>query len=219
MKPKFSLDKGTYKVLYERYREYIVPFAVIFACLVLIVRIIIPQVQDFIATVNTVKELQGQILVLKNNVQFLTGLDDSTLDSQIRIASSALPVEKDFAGILNAISLASARSGASLGDFSFAVGELSTMSAQLAPQPSIQVALTVSGDVFLAQRFIQELSKTVPLSEVLNVAVSGRSASLTTVFYYRVFPPIQFDASMQLSDLSQNEEQLLNKLSSWDRGY
>lgn len=215
MTPKFSLDKGTYKVLYERYREYLVPFVAIFVCLVLILKIVIPQVQDFIATLNQAKEMQKEILVLKNNVQFLTSLSDSKLDSQMRIASSALPAEKDFAGILNAITAASARAGVSLGDFSFAVGELSTKSAQIAGQPSIQVALTVSGDAFLAQRFIQELSKTVPLSEVLNVAISGRSSALTTVFYYKVFPPIQFVATKPIFALSQSEEQLLNKLSSW----
>lgn len=215
MTPKFSLDKGAYKILYERYREYIAPVAVIFVCFVLIIKIIIPQVHDFVATLNIVKEMQEQIAVLKNNVQFLTSLEDQALDSQMQIASSALPMEKDFAGILNAITTASARSGVSLGDFSFAVGELSTKSAQLARQPTIAVTLTVGGDAFLAQRFIQELAKTVPLSEVLNVAVSGRSSSLTTVFYYKVFPPIQFDATKPLSALSQNEEQLLNKLSSW----
>lgn len=215
MTPKVSLDKGTYKVLYERYREYLAPLAVIFVCLVLILKIVIPQVQDFIGTLNTVKEMQSQITVLKNNVQFLTSLDDSVLDSKMRVASSALPAEKDFAGILNAITTASVRSGVSLGDFSFAVGELSTKSAQLAGQPSIQVALTVSGDAFLAQRFIQELLKTVPLSEILNVAISGRSSSLTTVFYYKVFPPIHFDGAKPIFALLQNEEQLLNKLSSW----
>lgn len=215
MTPKFSLDKGTYKVLYERYREYLAPFVVIFVCFVLIIKVIIPQVQDFIEALKTVKELQGQIAVLKNNVQFLTSLNDSALDSKMRVASSALPAEKDFVGILNAVTAASARAGVSLGDFSFAVGELSTKSAQLAGQPTIQVALTVGGDAFLAQRFIQELSKTVPLSEVLNVAVSGRSSSLTTVFFYKVFPPIQFDGSKPIFALSQSEDQLLNKLSSW----
>ncbi|MBI1982339.1 MAG: hypothetical protein HYS68_02030 [Candidatus Levybacteria bacterium] len=219
MNPRFSLDKGVYKVLYERYREYIVPLLIIFVCTVLIVGVVIPQVQDFLATVNATKELRSQIAILKKNVQFLTGLDPATLDLQLGIASSALPPEKDFAGILNAVTTASARSGASLGDFSFAVGELSTKSAQLAGQPSIQVALTVSGDVFFAKRFIQELSKTMPLSEVLNAAVSGKSSSLTTVFYYKVFSPIQFDGRKPLSGLSQNEEQLLNKLSSWGRGY
>lgn len=215
MNPKFSFDKGTYKILYERYREYIAPFVVIFVCFVLIVKIIIPQVQDFIATVNTAKEIQSQTAVLKNNVQFLTSLDDSALDSKMRVASLALPAEKDFVGILNGITTAAARAGVSLGDFSFEIGELSTESAQLAGQPTIAVALTAGGDVFSVQRFIQELSKTLPLSEVLNAAVGGNSSTLTTVFYYRIFPPIKFDERMPLSGLSQNEEQLLNKLSSW----
>lgn len=215
MKPKFSFDKGVYKILYERYREYIAPFVVIFVCFVLILKIIIPQVQDFIETANTAKEIQSQTPVLKNNVQFLTSLNDSTLDSKMRIASLALPAEKDFVGILNGITTAAAKAGVSLGDFSFEVGELSTESAQLAGQPTIAVALTVGGDVFSVQRFIQELSKTLPLSEVLNVVIGGSSSSLTTVFYYKVFPPIQFDVNKQLSGLSQSEEQLLNKLSSW----
>lgn len=215
MNTKLSFDKGTFGILYQRYREYIVPVATLFVCAALIVGVVIPQIQEFVETQNHVKEIQGQIAVLKNNVQFLTSLDDSALDSKMGIASSALPAEKDFAGILNAITTASARSGVSLGDFSFAVGELSTKSAQVTPQPSIQVALTVSGSVLSTQRFIQELSKTMPLSEVLNAAISGNSSTLTTVFYYRVFPPIKFDERTPLSGLSQSEEQLLNKLASW----
>lgn len=215
MNTKLSFDKGIIGTLYERYREYIAPIATLIVCTALIVGVVVPQIQEFVETQNRAKEIQREISVLKNNVQFLTSLNDSTLDSQIRIASSALPPEKDFAGILNAITAASARAGASLGDFSFAVGELSTKSAQVTPQPSIQVALTVNGGVLSTQRFIRELSKTMPLSEVLNAAISGNSSTLTTVFYYRVFPPIKFDGRTPFSGLSQNEEQLLNKLASW----
>ncbi|MDP3726963.1 MAG: hypothetical protein Q8Q96_01440 [bacterium] len=215
MNTKLSFDKGVFGILYERYREYIAPIATLFVCAALIVGVVIPQIQEFVAAQNQIKEIQGEILVLKSNVQFLTTLNDSTLDTSVRIVSLALPPEKDFAGILNAITLASAKSGASLGDFSFAVGELSTKSAQVTLRPSIQVALTVNGGVLSTQRFIRELSKTMPLSEVLNVAISGNSSTLTTVFYYKVFPPIKFDERMQLSGLSQNEEQLLNKLTSW----
>lgn len=215
MNTKLSFDKGTFGILYERYREYIMPVATLFICAALIVGVVVPQIQEFVVTLNQAKEMQREILVLKSNVQFLTDLNDSTLDTSVKIVSLALPPEKDFAGILNAITAASARAGVSLGDFSFAVGELSTKSAQVTPQPSIQVVLTVNGGVLSTQRFIRELSKTMPLSEVLNAVISGNSSTLTTVFYYRVFPPIKFDGRMPLSGLSQSEEQLLNKLSSW----
>ena len=49
------------------------------------------------------KVLSERIALLKKNADFLANLNEDDIDSKMQIVSAALPGEKDFTGILNAI--------------------------------------------------------------------------------------------------------------------
>lgn len=216
---QFRLDfyNSPYKILYDRYKVFLIPLIVIIVSFVLTIKILIPQIQDLIAVQNESNRLRERVETLKSNLNLLSGLDQSVLDNQLTVVSSALPVEKDFAGILNALIVASSRSGASLGDFSFQIGELATGSAALGRQLSIQVNLTLSGNVFSAQRFLQELSKTTPLSEVKTGKVSGNSFDVSVNFFYRPIPQLKLDEGKMLTALSKSETDVISEISSWSQ--
>ncbi|OGH42389.1 MAG: hypothetical protein A3H79_00160 [Candidatus Levybacteria bacterium RIFCSPLOWO2_02_FULL_36_8b] len=216
MNKKFNFDQSTIRILYYRNKEYIIPSAIILICLILFIKFIIPQGQELFLIKEKEKETQARVENLKKNLNFLSSVDSSDLDSKLEIASNALPPKKDFAGIINAISDGAINSGVALDDFGFTVGELSTKSAKLNTQPSIQINLSVKSDKDRVRLFLKKLAKAFPLSEVTSVQMNNNLTTMVTVFYYKPFPPIEIDDYALPGNLSAKETKLINEMSSWE---
>lgn len=210
---KSGITPNSLRVVYDAYKEYLLTIGIIIVCLLLFAKFIIPQIQELFLINGQKKEIEQKIRILKNNMYLLSSLSDSDLDSKLEIATGALPPEKDFAGVLNAIQISSAKSGVLLGDFEFKVGELSTKSAGLTKQPGMEVTLTVRGGIDSIKRFIVELSKSSPISQVSSVNITGTSAVVTTVFNYKPFSPVAFNAKSPLFPLTRKDLNLLESLS------
>lgn len=217
MNSQLKLDKSILQILYYRYKAYIIPFLVIFVCIILLGRIIIPQMQSFVIIKEEEKEYRERINILKKNLSYLMGLSDSDLDAQLKILSVALPIDKDYAGIINAISNVSAKSGIGVGDYSFGVGKLSTESAKLEQnqRPLIRINLQLKGDMQKIRNFLKNLQKRFPLAEVLSVQFGASSATIQINFYYRPLSPIVYNEIDPISSFSKEDKDLINKLIEW----
>jgi hypothetical protein len=134
----------------------------------------------------------------------------------LQIVSVALPPNKDFSGVLDGISVAANKSGVFLGDYEFQVGNISTPSISIQSFPSLQITLKINGGVSGVTRFITELYKTVPLSEVSSVKVSNSDSEITALFYYKPFPPLGFNSSLPINTVSPQGLSVINTLSSWN---
>lgn len=217
MNQKFNLEQGTYRILYYRYKALIVPIIAIIICFFVFLNFIIPQIQDLFSAREEEEQLRQKISILKENVTFLSNLNDSDLESKIKIVHLALPPEKDFVGILNAITKASNNAGVYVNDYVFRVGELSTISAQpSADTPSIQIKISTTGNIEKNKSFISELNKSLPLAEITDLQMTKNSASLTLIFYYKLFSPLKFNNYSALHALSKKDLDLIEKLSKWN---
>ncbi|MCL6096446.1 MAG: hypothetical protein M1444_02055 [Patescibacteria group bacterium] len=216
MKKKVNIDSTTFWFLYGRYREYLLPIGVIFACILLFFLLIIPQFQNFLDTQEQAKVEANKLLVLRSNLNLLTNMDESQTDSQLQIASTTLPPNKDFSGILDGISAAANKAGVFLGDYEFQVGDISKPSLSIQSFPFLQLTLTINGGVNGVTKFMTELYKTVPLSEVTSVKVTNTNSEITAIFYYRPFPPLGFNNSAPISPVSSQGLSTINTLSLWN---
>ncbi len=216
MKKKVNIDSTTFWFLYRRYKEYLLPVGVIFACILLFFLVIIPQFQNFLDTQQQVKAESNKLIILKNNLNLLTNMDESQMDSQLQIVSGALSPNKDFEGILNGISVAANKAGVFLGDYEFQVGDITKPSLNIQSFPSLQLTLTIYGGVNGVTRFMTELYKTVPLSEITDVKVTSTTSEITALFYYKPFPPLGFNNSAPINPVSQAGLSTIANLSSWN---
>jgi len=216
MKKKVNIDSTTFWFLYRRYKEYLLPVGVIFVCILLFLFVIIPQFQNFLDTQQQAKVESSKLAILKNNLNLLTNMDESQMDSQLQIVSGALPSNKDFEAILNGISVAANKSGVFLGDYEFQVGDITKPSLNIQSYPSLQLSLTINGGVSGVTRFMTELYKTVPLSEITSVKVSNITSEITALFYYKPFPPLGFNSSMPINPISQQGLSTIANFSSWN---
>lgn len=216
MNQKITFEQGTYKILFYRFKALIIPLTTIVVCFFIFLNVIIPQLQDFFLLKEEEQQMHKKISILKDNLNFLSTMDESALDSKLKVINAALPLEKDYLGILNAIVKASNNAGVYVDDYSFQVGELSTKSAQTTvDNPSINLLLTVNGSIEKNKRFLNELNKSLPLSEVTSVQMNRNSTTIRLVFYYKFFSSLKFDSYSTLRYLNKKELSLIEKLSSW----
>lgn len=216
MNKKTNIDINTVKLLYHNNRNYILPIVVILVSLFLFIKFIIPQMVALSETQELIKTENEKLEILRNNLNLLSNANEQTLDSQLAVTTEALPTNKDFAGILNAVSLAANRTGVFLGDFEFQVGDVSKDNPQIPLSPSLELVLTVRGGVKPTLNFINELYRSVPVSEVLTLEINDTVALLTTSFYYKTYPKTGFSYNVPLKPLSKRSLDTINEISSWN---
>ncbi len=216
MNEKLNVDINTLKIIYAKYREHILFIFIILVCLILFLTVIIPRIRELVVLSKNAKSENKRLITLQNNLNFLSNLSDSTLDSQFNLVSSALPAGKDFEGILNAISLAAIKSGVSLSDYDFQVGDLSQTSINVSGFPFLKLSLNIKADPKKTVSFLNELYKTLPLSEVITISESNNFSSITILFYYKPMRRAGLKNDEPITTISSEGLKLISELSFWN---
>lgn len=209
------IDLYILKFLYSRYKSFIVPFLVIIVVIGLFVKISIPSVEDLLNGYEEQKKVKLAIDNMRQNLNFLKSIDESSLESQFKIATSALPIEKDFDSVLNALSDSSNKSGVVLGGFKFTVGNLSKEEVE-SEFHSLNLVVTLDGSVEDVDSFISSLAKTLPLSEITKISSQKDRSIVTIEFYYEIVKASENNDSLPIVAVSSEGESLIGELSALD---
>jgi Tfp pilus assembly protein PilO len=212
---KVNLDREAAQTVFRHYKDNILPLAVIFACILMLFFVIVPEFKQFLIAQEQLRAETQKLELLKNNYNFLSNLEDSQTENNYKILSRVLPPNKDFVGIMNAISVSSQKTGVSVGDFDFSLGNLdkTTVDAVL---PTIKININLIGNAQAIAKFITELYKTAPISEVTKIKATGSVASLEIRFYYKPFPPLNISDETPVVPYSSQTLSLIKQVSSWN---
>lgn len=213
---KFEIDSSSIKYLYKKHKDYVVPIVTIIVSFILFLQITIPTLNNLSAREQEVKFEREKLTTLRSNLKVLSALNELSLDLQLSVAADALPSDKNFAGVLNAVSISANKSGIFLGDYEFQVGDLTKTVTPLKGLPSLQLSLITSGDANATARFVEELYRSFPISEVTNIEINGNRATLSTVFYYKPVALGKTDEYVALSNLSKEDLDTIKDLSTWN---
>lgn len=214
---KLKIDKDTVLFLYRKHKGYIMPIAIIVVSFLLLIKVIIPQIENLSVRQQEVKVEKEKLDALKNNLTTLNGITNDFLDKEVSLTVSALPIEKNFAGVLNAVSISANKAGVFLGDYEFQVGDLSKSTTIGKNLPSLQLSLSVNGGVGGAIKFITELYRSLPLSEISNIEISNSRSVIIVLFYYKPFAG-GASVTSSLSQISKNDSANLSQISTWNNG-
>ena len=208
-------------LLYYRYKDspivaFLFILLIIGIAIVLIVKMVIPQFQNWFSIREEVSASRERIQTLSSNKLFVESVSNSDLEDNLKLVAATFPFEKDFPGVLNAISSSAVESGAILDDYTFEVGNLSTKSAELNKETSLSVQLQLQGTLDVLDSFLDEIYKRVPLSEVVSVEYNEGNAKVSIVFYYKILPgKLQVNYTRPLLPLSPDDAILLQELEEW----
>jgi len=177
---------------------------------------ILPQTHDWFSVQDEIKATKERVSQLQANQSLIEGMAQSKLDKDYAVAATALPYQKDYAGMIESIDGATTVSNMERNDYSIEIGNLSTKSAQLSPQTTITVKVSLQGDAAGLQKFLSQLTKELPLSEVVSVEYTDMAVSLEVNFFYKYLSPsTKFPYTNPIQTLSPNNQKLLKDLAIW----
>ncbi|HVZ58762.1 MAG TPA: hypothetical protein VG935_03370 [Patescibacteria group bacterium] len=209
------------RLFYFKYKDtpYFSIGMISFVCLISLIlfwKAVLPQLESWFSLQDQIKQVNEQITALQANQTTLGTISSATLDDQFNTATQSLPYAKDFAGIISAVDDATIISGVQRDDYAFEVGDLSTQSAQLSPETSLSLKITLRGDIGQVQQFLQAVNKLLPLSEVVTLSYGNDGATVGLIFFYKYLPTnLQINYTDPLKTLTPEQSALLKKLEGW----
>jgi len=213
------------RLLYYRYKGTtyfsLAIIAVVFsACILLFFKVIVPQLQNWFSISQEAARTRERIVNIEKNISFMNTLDKRVLNDQLEVATSAIPLEKNFGPIINALSDAAISSGVALDDFSFQVGDVSSTSGKLnlygqKGLSALTVNVGVTGTATQIHAFLKETQEKLPISEATVVDGDEFSTNITLQFYQKQFPRIVFKDDELIVPLSAKNITLLDELRGW----
>lgn len=211
---RFNIDLSTAVIVYKQYKDFFLPLGIIIASVVLFFLILIPQVQGVFKAQEEHKQETQKLMSLKQSFTNLSSMDENVLSESSNNLDRALPGKKDFAGIINSISSNSIKTGVTVGNFEFSLGDLNE-TRQTISYPSITISINVIGTPRATIEFIKSLYKSVPLCEITSIKLSGDGAALKMAFFYKTYPQVNLQNVLDINSFSKADNQLITEINGW----
>jgi hypothetical protein len=217
MEVNFSLR--TLKLWYYRYKDspfYIlsIMIGIIILSIVLAWKLVYPQMINWFSINDEVATTRARIKTISDNISYLSSLSDNTLSDSLDVSVHALPIQKDFAGVLISLSQAARSTNVSLQDYSVSFGDLGSKVLALPDLGVVNLKVNVGGGVKGAKAFIDQVQESVPLAEVVGLAASDTS-EMTIRFYYKPLGSLSASDTAPLPQLTEQKQALLTMLNTW----
>ncbi len=226
MKSEVWRGQNSARYMYFRYKDspyfsWLILSISLFVCSLLIFQIIIPSAQNWFSIRDEAAAMRQQIGILRANINFMSVLNKQALEGNRQLAIRALPSEKDFGSIINAITIAAVKSGVSVDDFSFNLGLISTTKSVSAKhpdagEPMTKLSLFLSGGIDRTKSFITGISEKLPISQIESVDMGNGSTHLMLFFHSKPYAAPRISENAPIRPLSAENNSLFIKLSQWD---
>lgn len=219
----------TLRFIYFRYKDspyflLLILSVCIFVGLLLIFQIIIPQIQNWFSIRGEEEAMRQKIEIIRDNISFMSGLDKELLERNRKLMIRALPSEKDFGGIIDAVVIAAVRSGVSIDDFDFNLGLVSSISAEKNKNAktgysTTKLSIYLFGDMDKIKDFITKIGEELPISRVESISMANGSADISLFFYSKPYEKPRISEDELIKPLSFKNSGVLSKLLKWEENY
>lgn len=216
---EFNLSTRTLKLLYYRYKDSPYYSLSIFGLMIVLLvvlgwKVVYPQMMNWFSVNDEVARTRTRIETISKNISYLSALSDATLSDSLDISIHALPIQKDFAGVLISLSQAARSSNVALSDYSVSFGDLDSTAGVAKDVGVVSLKINVGGGVAGAKAFIEQVQQSVPLAEVIALTASDNS-EMTIRFFYKPFGSLSAPDTSLLPQLTTEKQQLLTMLDTW----
>lgn len=207
------MSKELLKKIYQTYRLFIFPIAVIISCLILITLIIFPQTMALINNFQSENELQSKFKIMDAKAQTLEGVDGSELNQKLAVALNVYPSDYDFSSVVGTLQEVVGRFGFTV--VSLQIGKSASPSGS--SNSSFNIKLELVGVKTLLNSLVSGIENSPRIMKVTNIEVSSVNAdnanvSLNVEAYYRTMPQTFGSVDSPLPVLSDKEEAILSTL-------
>lgn len=214
MKLTNKLTKEASLNLYYENREYLLPVFAIFISFLLFFVFIVPQLLSFPSRKVEVDVENNKLNKIKEARKILSSANKDLIDSQLKIASNALPPDKAFDEILSGISTAATLSQSQVESYQFE--NKPTLQNDSSKFSSLHFDISIVGDIAQAIEFVNQIYEIYPVSEAKEITSSSGISTISVFFYYKAFPSIGSEDRTGIRGLSSSEKAVLNEISNWN---
>lgn len=212
-----SFEKEDLSSRIEENKDILLPVVVLITGAFLILFFVLPQL---LSAPRMLAERNAEIARLdeiKLAREILTRTSDEELEAQVSLVSVALPTERDFEGIFNAIATAANLSNTQLSGYSFSES-LQPVSVEGDSNPSrgLTFEIVVNGTTDQAVLFLEELYKIGPISNVKKIEYVDGATELTIDFYYKPFTTLDRDGFLP-KELAPEQQQILSDIEAFTK--
>lgn len=227
MKTEVWRGQNSIRFFYYRYKDssyfsLIIVFISIIISFLLFFKVIVSQAQNWFSLKDEVRASSERIAILRNNYIFMSNMNKKLLEDNRKLVIRALPEEKDFGEIINAVMIAAAKSGVSLEDFTFNLGLVSTDSAKMQKnmknnEPITRLSLSMNGDIDRIKEFINEIGEKLPINQVESISIDRGSVYISLFFYSEPYVQPRVFEDEPINPLNPENNRVFGKLSEWNK--
>lgn len=179
---------------------------------------ILPQITNWFSVQEEVDATQARINMMRQNSRKLESLNRLDVDRDFVVVTEALPSEKNFMGILNAINQAALNSNVSLSDYEFSLGTVSSIKknkeVSIVSTP-ININISIDGNVDDVNNFMFEIEKKLPIAEIKTINFSNNSGEILLVFYVKPQSNLDINYSDPIESYTQDERSVIQNIYQW----
>ena len=202
--------------LYEDNKNYAIPVLSIVISFLLFFIFIVPQVLTFPNRKQEVDIENAKLSKIKEAEKVILRANPDQIESQLRIATKALPSTKAFEEILGSLLTAAALSGAQIENYKFDSQSMLQTDPQTTKFSTLLFEVTIIGSTKAGVEFIKELYKTNPASNAISILTSSGLTNVKILFYYKSFSPVSIENRTQVRSISSSEKAALDEISKWN---
>ena len=210
-----ELSKESLVSYYYENKDYLIPFVILLSSALLFLLFIVPQLLAFPSKKS---ERDVEITKLKKIEEARDILENANtlkLDRDVKIASQALPSDKNFELVLSAITVAANLSNTQVNKYLF-VEDTIDSSASEPELPKMNFEISILGDVRQSVKYMDELYKTYPISDITEIDHKEGATKLKVSFYYNPLTEIKSEDGVLVRNFSQKENEALRQISGWN---
>lgn len=207
------MKKDTINKFYSAYKLYIFPAIIILSGLILIIFIIYPQANKFIADQKVEQELLKKSSFLEDKAKILESYDQNDLRVNVGHALAAYPTERDFSNVFGLLQNLTSQSGYSLIAITLGGG-----SGKSGDSQTFLLKLEVIGSLSSTKNLISTLEDSPRIMRMNSMETTvGIDPNLVSTFLnldvlYSSIPEVFGSIDSPLPELSQKDEELLARL-------
>lgn len=206
----------------KKNKQYVLPTALFFAGVVLLFRIIIPQMGG----VGDLRdEIESQIEAnenLRESGNVLNSINEAQLDEDLNLVLRALPANKSIGSIYEALTMTAVGSNVTIGSLNLQVGSVyeaegnEVSRKKIKGVPFLNMIVRVNGNSSSdATKFAAMLYEAVPLVEINSISATDSNGKYDVDFYFKPINTKSFNAQSVIQPLNATQQDLLITLRSW----
>lgn len=211
-----SLSTNPY---YQKYQVFIWPFFAVVISVSLVFLVGIPQVKKILEDEKVLAQTNQNYKKLQVKLDILQNIDSAFYQSKINTVLTALPIEKDIPGAVGQVLFLISSTNLRLDGIT-----LSHISdSSLVEDKSYQIRLELTGSVDNLRNFTQKVRESPRVMKITSLEVAESrgtnqlQATIVLDAYYEPLPTTLGGVDQDLSPLSREEEEIIQKIEAFTR--